>query len=110
MRGRARVPTLHQVVQVCFNHSPFRRYEFAGLFEPWALHQIMYGWIDDAKFHGLGLVEARDLGCDKVGRSVNEILCSLYCMMWGDSYCTCDHQFLDCGGSFARICFNDPTR
>ena len=43
--------------------------------------------IDPHIFNNLGLIHARDLGCDFLGYSVHEILGALECLIHGETYC-----------------------
>ena len=43
--------------------------------------------IDPHIFNNLGLIHARDLGCDFLGYSVHEVLGALECLIHGDTYC-----------------------
>ena len=102
-----RNPTsLRDVLQRCFKHSTFGAYGFGDFFPESRLTNDMHLCIDHFDPGGVALVEARDMGCSQLGRSVNEVLMRLWCMSVGACYCRCHRE--ECGASFTVICFQDP--
>ena len=101
-RGRT---SLLVVLELCFRRSSFSKYSFKGLFPPWRLSEDMHMGIGHFSPGGVALVNARDMGCSQLGRSVNEVLASLWCMMVRGQYCSCrmEHRCL----AFTAICFKD---
>ena len=99
------VTSLRDVLRRCFSYSRFSSYSFGGLFPEWTLREDMHLRIGHWHFHGLGLVNARNVGCEQLARSVNEVLTSLWCMRAGGTYCSCHTE--QCGVSFTTICFKD---
>ena len=97
--------SLRDVLRRCFSYSSFSTYSFKGLFPEWTLREDMHLRIGHWHFHGLGLVNARSMGCEQLARSVNEVLTSLWCMRVGGCYCSCHTE--RCGVSFTAICFKD---
>ena len=97
--------SLRDVLRLCFRHSPFSTYGFKGLFPEWTLSEDVHLRIEHWHFHGLGIVNARDMRCQQLARSVNEVLTSLWCMRVGGCYCSCHTE--RCGVSFTAICFKD---
>ena len=98
--------SLRDVLRRCFNYSTFRTYGFADFFPESRLTKDMHLCIDHFNPGGVALVNARDMGCWQLGRSVNEVLMSLWCMSVGACYCRCHAE--ECGASFTVICFKDP--
>ena len=96
--------SLRDVLERCFSHSPFSTYGFKGLFPEWSLTEDMHLLIGHRYFDELALVNARDMGCQHLGRSVNEVLTSLWFMRVGGCYCACHTE--QCGVSFTAVCFN----
>ena len=78
---------------------------FKVLFSEWTLSQDMHLSIGLSHFHALGLVNARDVRCQHLGRSVNEVETSLWCMRVGGCHCSCHTE--RCGLSFTAMCFKD---
>ena len=103
--SRSRI-SLRHVLELCFMRSSFSKYSFKGLFPPWRLSEDMHMCIRHFNPGGLALVNARNMGCPQLGRSVNEVLMSLWCMSVGACYCRCHRE--ECGASFTVICFQDP--
>ena len=97
--------SLRDVLRRCFSYSSFSTYSFEGLFPEWTLREDMHLRIGHWHFHGLGLVNARNMGCEQLARSVNEVLTSLWCMRAGGCYCSCHTK--QCCVSFTTICFKD---
>ena len=93
------------VLELCFRRSSFSKYSFKGLFPPWRLCEDMHMGIGHFSPGGVALVNARDMGCSQLGRSVNEVLASLWCMRVRGHYCSCrmEHR----GLAFTAICFKD---
>ena len=102
--SRSRI-SLRHVLEVCFMRSSFSKYSFKGLFPPWRLSEDMHMCIRHFNPGGLALVNARNMGCPQLGRSVNEVLMSLWCLSVGFRYCRCHWE--ECGASFTVICFQD---
>ena len=102
---RRNVTSLRDVLRRCFSYSSFSTYSFEGLFPEWALRERMHLRIGHLHFHGLGLVNARSMGCEQLARSVNEVLSSLWCMRAGGCYCSCHTE--QCGVSFRSVCLKD---
>ena len=102
---RRNVTSLRDVLRRCFSYSSFSTYSFEGLFPEWALRERMHLRIGHLHFHGLGLVNARNIGCEQLARSVNEVLTSLWCMRAGGCYCSCRTE--QCCVSFRSICLKD---
>ena len=96
--------SLRDLLERCFRHSPFSTYGFKGLFPEWSLTEDMHLLIGHRYFDELALVNARDMGCQHLGRSVNEVLTSLWFMRVGGCYCACHTE--QCGVSFTAVCFN----
>ena len=96
--------SLRDVLERCFSHSPFFTYGFKGLFPEWSLTEDMHLLIGHRYFDELALVNARDMGCHHLGRSVNEVLTSLWFMRVGGCYCACHTE--QCGVSCTAVCFN----
>ena len=96
--------SLRDVLERCFSHSPFSTYGFKGLFPEWSLTEDMHLLIGHRYFDELALVNARDMGCQHLGRSVNEVLTSLWFMRVGGCYCACHTE--QCCVSFTAVCFN----
>ena len=101
---RSRI-SLRDVLELCFMRSSFSTYSFKGLFPPWRLSEDMHMGIGHFSPGGVALVNARDMCCSQLGRSVNEVLASLWCMMVRGQYCSCrmEHRCL----AFTAICFKD---
>ena len=95
--------SLRDVLERCFSHSPFSTYGFKGCPE-WSLTEDMHLLIGHRYFDELAFVNARDMGCQHLGRSVNEVLTSLWFMKVGGCYCACHTE--QCGVSFTAVCFN----
>ena len=96
--------SLRDLLERCFRHSPFSTYGFKGLFPEWSLTEDMHLLIGHRYFDELALVNARDMGCQHLGRSVNEVLTSLWFMRVGGCYCACHTE--QCCVSFTAVCFN----
>ena len=97
--------SLRDVLRRCFRYSAFSTYSFTGLFPEWTLSGDMRLCIRHFNPGGLALVNARDMGCQQLARSVNEVLTSLWCMRVRGCYCSCYTE--QCGVSFTAICFKD---
>ena len=97
--------SLRDVLRRCFSYSTFSSYSFKGLFPEWRLSEDMHLCIGHFNPGGLALVNARDMGCQQLARSVNEVLTSLWCMRVRGCYCSCHTE--QCGVSFTAICFKD---
>ena len=95
--------SLRDVLERCFSHSPFSTYGFKGLFPEWSLTEDMHLLIGHRYFDELALVNARDMGCQHLGRSVNEVLTSLWFVRVDGCYCAC--HTVQCGVSFTGVCF-----
>ena len=102
---RRNITSLRDVLRRCFSYSSFSTYSFEGLFPEWTLREDMHLRIGHWHFHGLGIVNARNMGCEQLARSVNEVLTSLWCMRVGGCYCSCHTE--QCCVSFTTICFKD---
>ena len=102
---RRNITSLRDVLRRCFSYSSFSTYSFEGLFPEWTLREDMRLRIWHLHFHGLGIVNARNMGCEQLARSVNEVLTSLWCMRAGGCYCSCHTE--QCCVSFTTICFKD---
>ena len=91
------------VLRLCFRRSSFSKYSFAELFPPWRLSEVMYMCIVPFSPGGVALVHARGMGSSQLGRSVNEVLTSLWCMMvrGHSSSCRMEHRCF----AFTAICF-----
>jgi hypothetical protein len=80
--------TFRDISQSCFEHSPVRKYTFLELFPVSGRWCHFRGKIDRFRFHNLGFVRARDMGCCEVCvPSCTEVLRTLACMMEGSVYC-----------------------
>ena len=101
---RSRI-SLRHVLELCFMRSSFSKYSFKGLFPPWSLSEDMHMCIRHFKRGGLALVNARNMGCPQLGRSVNEVLMSLWCMRERRRYCY--GRVDSCGRAFTTVCFKD---
>ena len=99
--------SLLEVMQLCFMRSSFSKYSFKGLFPPWRLTKDMHMCIGHFNPGGVALVNARDMGCWRLGRSVNEVLMSLWCMSVGACYCCCHAE--ECGRAFTAVCFKNSV-
>ena len=95
--------SLRDLLERCFRHSPFSTYGFKGLFPEWSLTEDMHLLIGHRYFDELALVNARDMGCQHLGRSVNEVLTSLWFVRGDGCYCAC--HTVQCGVSFTGVCF-----
>ena len=95
--------SLRDLLERCFRHSPFSTYGFKGLFPEWSLTEDMHLLIGHRYFDELALVNARDMGCQHLGRSVNEVLTSLWFMRVDGCYCAC--HTVQCCVSFTGVCF-----
>ena len=102
---RRNVTSLRDVLRRCFSYSRFSSYSFGWLFPAWTRREDMHLRIGHWHFHALGLVNARNVGCKQLARSVNEVLTSLCCMRAGGTYCSCNTK--QCGFSFTTFCFKD---
>ena len=97
--------SLFVVLQLCFMRSSFFKYSLKGLFPPWRLTEDMHMCLGHFNPAGVALVNSRDMGCLRLGRSVNEVLMSLWCMSVGACYCGCHGE--ECGRAFTAVCFKD---
>ena len=95
--------SLRDVLRRCFSYLSFSTYSFKGVFPEWRLSEDMHLCIGHFNPGGLALVNARDMGCQQLARSVNEVLTSLWCMRVRGCYCSCHTE--QCGVSFTAICF-----
>ena len=77
---RSNRTSLRHVLRRCFKHSTFGAYGFADFFPESRLTKDMHLCIHHFNPGGVALVNARDMGCWQLGRSVNEVLMSLWCM------------------------------
>ena len=93
------------VLQLCFMTSSFSKYSFKGLFPPRRLSADMHMCIGHFNPGGVALVNARGMGCWRLGRSVNEVLLSLWCMSAGACCCSCHAG--ECARAFTSVCFKD---
>ena len=95
--------SLRDVLERCFSHSPFSTYGFKGLFPEWSLTEDMHLLIGHRYFDELAFVNARDMGCQHLGRSVNEVLTSLWFVRVDGCDCAC--HTVQCCVSFTGVCF-----
>ena len=102
--SRSRI-SLRHVLELCFMRSSFSKYSFKGLFPPWRLSEDMHMGIGHFSPGGVALVNARDMCCSQLGRSVNEVLASLWCMTLRGQYCSCGMEHR--GLAFTEFCFKD---
>ena len=93
------------VLELCFRRSSFSTYSFKGFFPPWRLSEDMHMCIRHFNRDGLALVNARNMGCPQLGRSVNEVLMSFWCMRERRRYCY--GRVDSCGRAFTAVCFKD---
>ena len=104
---KRRRTSLFVVLQLCFLKSSFAKYNVKDLFPPWRLTEDMHMCFGHFNPGGVSLVNSRDMGCWRLGRSVNEILMSLWCMSVGACYCGCHGE--ECGRAFTTVCFKDSV-
>ena len=97
--------SLRDVWRRCFSYFAFSTYSFTGLFPEWRFSEHMHVCIGHFNPGGLSFVNARDMSCQQLARSVNEVLTSLWCMRVRGCYCSCHTE--QCGVSFTAICFKD---
>ena len=93
------------VLELCFRRSSFSKYSFEDFFPPSRPSEDMYMCIGPFSPGGVALVNARDMGCSQLGRSVNEVLASLWCMRLRGHYCSCGMEHR--GLAFTEFCFKD---
>ena len=55
----------------------------------------------------VALVNARGMACRRLGRSVNEVLLSFWCMSAGACCCPCHAG--ECARAFTSVCFKDSV-
>ena len=102
--SRSRI-SLRHVLELCFMRSSFSKYSFKGLFPPWRLSEDMHICIRHFNPGGLALVIARNMSCPQLGRSVNEVMMSFWCMRERRRYCY--GRVDSCGRAFTAVCFKD---
>ena len=83
--------SFQELLRRCYLFSPYRGYDF-DMFEGVHRHCVMSQEtlerpLGPQLFKDAGFVSARDLGCQHLGRSINEVLQTLICASEGTTFC-----------------------
>ncbi len=83
--------SFQELLRRCYLFSPYRGYDF-DMFEGVHRHCVMSQEtlerpLGSQLFKDAGFVSARDLGCQHLGRSINEVLQTLICASEGTTFC-----------------------
>ena len=80
--------TFQDLLHRCYRFSSYRGYDFEGVYRHCVMSQeTLERSLGSQLFKDAGFVYARDLGCQHLGRSINEVLQTLICASEGTTFC-----------------------
>ena len=82
--------SIQDLLRRCHGLSSYRRYDFdmfEGVYRHNVARETLKRSLGSQLFKDAGFVYARDLGCQHLGRSINEVLQTLICASEGTTFC-----------------------